>query len=226
MGVLLHCTGFLLVNMPLIRPESKLHYIQTFVPFTKTNFDIRCRLGYITIPTVQMPVGPDCRKDPLLKLTLSYTRITIQHPKNLICSYGWWAQQFPHPLRFLVLPESACFVIERGCFFYRLICHGKGNESMSLWQHRGGHRPNKDQLSKQWAGQDITRNPSDKLFLSERIIANSRGNLDWIFGGRKGFTTSYKSGMTNTDCFAFFHFTDQTTISNETCRKTGHGRNS
>lgn len=143
-------------------------------------------------------------------------------PKNLNCSYGCWAQ---HPLGFLILPESARFASERGCFFYRLICHGKGIESMSLWLHRGGHRPNKDQLRKHWPGQDITRKPLDKLFLSERIRANSRGNLDWIFGGWKGFTTSYKSGMTNTDGFASFHFTDQTTISNETCRKRGHGRN-
>lgn len=158
------------------------------------------------------------------KLTPSCARITIQHPKNLICGYGCWARQFQHPLGFLILPERACFVSERGCFFYRLICHGKGIESMSLWQQRGGHRPNKDQLSKYWPGQDITRNPLDKLFLSERIRGNSRGNLDWIFGGWKGFTTSYKSGMTNTDGFASFYFTDQTTISNETCRKRGHGR--
>ena len=105
-----------------------------------------------------MPVGLDCKKEPLLKLTPSYTRNTIQHPQNLICSYGCWAQ---HPLGFffLILPESACFVSERGCFFYRLICHGKGIESMSLWLHRGGHRPNKDQLSKHWPGRDITRKP-------------------------------------------------------------------
>lgn len=100
-----------------------------------------------------MPVGPDCRKEPLLKLAPSCTRITIQHPKNLICSYGCWARQFQHPLGFLISPESACFVSERGCFFDRLICHGKGIESMSLWQHRRGHRPNKDQLSKHWPGQ-------------------------------------------------------------------------
>ena len=166
-----------------------------------------------------MPVRPDCRKEPLLKLTLSCTRITVQHRKNLICSYGYWALQFQHPLGFLILPERAYFVSERGCFFNRLICHGKGIESMSLWQHRGGLHPNKDRLSKHWPGQDITRNPLDKLFLSERIRANSRGNLDWIFGGWKGFTTSYKSGMTNTDGFASFHFADQTTISNEMCRE-------
>lgn len=159
-----------------------------------------------------MPAGRDCRKEPLLKSATYNKRITIQHPKNLICSYGCWAWQSQQSLGFLISPESTCFVSGRGCFLYRLIYHGKFIEGMSLWPYRGGHRPNKDQLSKHWPGQDITRNPLDKLFsLWERIRVNSRGNLDWIFGGWKGFTTSYKSGMTNTNGFASFHFTDQIT---------------
>lgn len=111
-----------------------------------------------------MPVGPDCRKERMLELTISNARIAVRNTKTLTCSYGCWAWQFQRPLGFLILPESASFVSERGCFFYRLIYHGKGIESMSLWQHRGGHRPNKDQPSKHWPGQGITRNPFGQTF--------------------------------------------------------------
>lgn len=93
-----------------------------------------------------MPVRPDARKEPLLKLAPLCTRIATQHPKNLIFSYGRWSEWLQLYLGFfssfiyifiyicIYYLRARAFVGKGDAFFCRLICHGKATEGLSLWQ--------------------------------------------------------------------------------------------
>lgn len=151
------------------------------------------------------------------KLASFYTRINGQRPpqKNQICSYGCWAKQCHHPLGFLILPESAHFCQWGDAFSTGFSAMVK---ALKEWASDKTEEVNvQTRISSANTGR--VRRSQEAVWTNfsfqERIRANSSWNLDWIFGGWKGFNPSYKSGMANMDFFASFHSTEQTTIFNE-----------
>lgn len=132
-----------------------------------------------------------------------------QKKEKLIWCYGCWTWKLQQPLGFLILPKIACFFRECGCFLCRLICHSKGFEK---------HEP----LTTRWrssfkqgsAQQTLTRSGHHKTppfgqtfpFREDKSKFKRKSWLDFV--GWKGFTASFKSGMTDADGFLSFQYAD------------------